>query len=1187
MKNCLIIGLILISMIAIDGNTFAAILPWNTIVIGKQTESERLATVDLQRYLAQVTGKVPKIVSASAWNNNPCPAVIIGTVSSNSVIKQSGIAVSKLDDQGYYLANGVVNNMQVVIAAGRTPVGATNAVYGLLKELGFGFYLGSEAIPDSIPRKLPKSPVVRNPVFKVRGVLPWYNFLNSPTTWDPIDHRAFVDQLIRCGANYVGFHTYDNEPFAAYEENGQMVWGARLLNTKSSLWGTSPMRNSEFGYGTGKLFAGDYFGAASTFIPDNNTAIKTEQNIMRDALDYAKKRGLKTCLGFEINNDPTNPKERDVFLKRINHLLNQYPSLDYIWIWEPESQGASGITFPGPDSSKLPLYGAARRDTFKRIVNWKSGAPPFYQDTEAGRVARANEGARLEQFGLLAYHQLQHRKNAPKLVISGWGGDERILSAEYYEGLDRLLPKDVIFSSLDHINPRPRVDRIYNELPKDRERWPIPWLECDGDQWHPQPWVHIMEPMLKDAQKGGSQGILGIHWRTRDVAENFQYIIDYAWNPGLSAEDFFKDLAKRCYPAAIAPQMAVIHSELDKLGYRWIGGAGQSECAPFAWGPGEEAKAMELEKLRHQIVSLMPKSGRSITRLRWLMNTISWIHQFHSAELTAVRAQGMLYKARGEDSETAKNTAREALLMLNMGQMARALRAYSWCVTTRGEYGVLATVITKAYSNWRDMRTQLMKIAGDAAPDEPPMKWDPSPQILLPRFVASAEFGKQLVLDPIVLGGGKAWCHYRRLGQNEWTTQPIVIADSWVGAVSIPAESIKTPGLEIAFSLSEDPTQPMRFEPFVVTVMPSITVNTKPFTINNEPKTSKLNVSVKEGKVIPVELSWNDVPGADFYKVYRDGKLAVETGVAFFPDAPTTLEGTYVVEAWHSDKVVVRSIPVRYAIADHPIDEQFTIEFKTNHAGVILRWPATKSPYVTTYKISRIDAGGTGQVIELTRILASRTAEHVYHNAPSPGKWTYSITPMSISSKEGKPATVTADFSPKTDIKPSIVLPLTSKPDGCQIYGEVKFGESGAQIESGYIVMPMQPAMDFGDCMTLKFEFKTDDVQNMPVLLSHGQYLLDGWFVQILGGRLMVRARNSDALGPMVEPGKWYAVKLIYDGVGFQLFIDGKQVDYNPGPVTASPAYRDLTIGQYELKESSFQFHGNIRNIEIYNDAVM
>jgi len=1187
MKNCFIFGLILLSTVATIRNGFAAGLPWNTIVIGKQAESERLASVDLQRYLAQVIGKVPRIVTANAWNNNPCPAVVIGTVSSNSVIKQSGVAVSKLDEQGYFLANGVVNNVQVVIAAGRTPVGATNAVYGLLKELGFGFYLGSEAIPDSIPRKLPKSPVVRNPIFKIRGVLPWYNFLDSPTTWDPIDHRAFVDQLLRCGANFVGFHTYDGEPFAAYEENGQMVWGARLLNTKNSLWGTRPMKNNEFGYGTGKLFAGDYFGAVSTFIPDSNTAIKTEQSIMRDALDYAKKRGLKTCLGFEINNDPTNPKERDVFIKRINHLLDQYPALDYIWIWEPESQGASGITFAGSDSSKLPLYGAARQDTFKRIVNWKSGAPPFYQDTEAGRVARANEGARLEQFGLLAYHQLQHRKNAPKLVISGWGGDERILSAEYYEGLDKLLPKDVIFSSLDHISPRPRVDHIYNELPKDRERWPIPWLECDGDQWHPQPWVHTMEPMLKDAQKGGSQGMLGIHWRTRDIAENFQYIIDYAWNPGLSAEDFYRDLAKRCYPAAIAPQMAVIHSELDKLGYRWIGGAGQSECAPFAWGPGDADKAYELYRLRSQVMSLLSKADRSTTRLDWMIRTMEWILQFREAELAAVQARDMLYKARGEDSESARKTALQALALMNNGKLEGALHSYAMRVTTRGEYGVLATINTKAYSNWQDIRSQLLKIADMKDPDESSINWKLAPKIILPRFVASTESGKNLDLDPIVLGGGKAWCHYRLLGQNEWITQPVVITDSWVGTVRIPAKSVKAPGLEIAFSLYEDPAQPMIFGPFAVTVMPSSIVNTKPFTINKDIIASKLKVSVKEGKVIPVELSWNDVPGADYYKVYRDGKLAVETGAAFFPDAPAVSEGSYIVEAWRSGNAFVRSMPVRYTVADHPVDEQFTIEIKTNQAGIVLRWPATRSPYVTAYKISRSDAGGTGQAIELARVLASRTTEHIYHDAPATGKWTYSITPMSISGKEGKAMTVTADFSPRTDIKPSIVLPLTTKPDACQIFGEVKFGESGAQIESGYIVMLRQPAMDFGECMTLKFEFKTDDVQNMPVLLSHGMYLSDGWFVQILGGRLMVRARSSDALGPMVEPGKWYAIRLVYDGVGFQLFVDGKQVDYNPGPVTATPADRDLTIGQYELKESSFQFHGNIRNIEIYNDAVM
>ena len=690
--------------------------PWKTIVVGNQSVSERLATADLQRYLAQVSGTLPTVEDVKSWKANPVPAVILGTPQTNPLLKSLGI---KSHDQGYYLANEIIGKTRVVIAAGNTSAGATNAVYGLLKELDFGFYLGSEAIPDSLPDKLEKNPVARNPVFSVRGVLPWYNFFNSPTTWDPVDHRAFVDQLVRMGANFVGFHAYDGEPFAAYEENEKMVWGGRLLNTHAPTWGTNPLPTRGFAFGIDKLFADDYFGARTTIdIKDPAAAIRAEQDVMRDALDYARKRGLHTCIGFEVAGDPLNPTFRDVFLKRINHLLDRYPSLDYIWIWQPETQGAQGfretynmhmLPYKLDPASQLPLYGMARRDVFHRIVDETKGEAPYFQDNEEGKVARANEGARLEQFGMLAYRALSHRKNAPKLVISGWGGDERLCSADYYDGLDKLLPKDVVFSSLDHIAPRERVDRVYGVLPKSRERWPIPWLENDGDQWHPQPYVHIFEKTARDMQAGGSQGVLGIHWRTRDLDENFAFLTQYAWEPGLTAEEFFKDYAHRCYNPAIADEMAGIHSKLDNLGYRWIGGGGQNECALFTWGPGEEAKTQALTKLRNEAADLLPKAKNSKTRLQWLIDNIDWVLDYGKAELDAVEAGKLLKQAKQASGEQAKNLAQSALDLLNNDDLAQALRTYTKRVTTRGEYGVLATINTKAVTAWRDTYNECLK----------------------------------------------------------------------------------------------------------------------------------------------------------------------------------------------------------------------------------------------------------------------------------------------------------------------------------------------------------------------------------------------------------------------------------------------------------------------------------------------
>ncbi|MGO8746766.1 MAG: alpha-glucuronidase family glycosyl hydrolase [Thermoguttaceae bacterium] len=531
------LAVIVVAVILAVGRAHAA--PWDTIVVGSQSEAQRLATIDLQRYLAQVTGVVAKQCDAATWQSQPVPAIVIGTAATNPLLAGIPEARQDLGEQGYVLANTTLSGRNAVIAAGQTELGAVNAVYGLLRELGYGFFLGSEAAPETLPLKLPaERAIVRKPVFGIRGVLPWYNFFDSPTTWDPIDHRAVVDQLLRSGANFIGFHSYDSEPFAAYEEGGEMKMGGRLLNTKSPTWGPHPMPTREFAFGTDKLFADDYFGAATTQSNgDPGAVIRREQDIVRDAFNYAKRRGVRTCIGFEVTGDPTNPLTCDVVIKRLNRLLDEYPAADYLWIWQSEAQAGPGYReesllrdkfAPG---SALEPYTVARRQAFRRIADTTLNRGDYLKRDPASRAARAREGARLEQFARLAYRVIHQRQGAPRLVISGWGGDEYLCSEEYYEGLDRLLPRDVVFSSLDIIQPHARVDAIYGDFAPDRQRWPIPWLECDGDQWHPQPNVHIYEGVASDAQRKGCQGLLGIHWRTRDIEENLAFLVDYAWQP--------------------------------------------------------------------------------------------------------------------------------------------------------------------------------------------------------------------------------------------------------------------------------------------------------------------------------------------------------------------------------------------------------------------------------------------------------------------------------------------------------------------------------------------------------------------------------------------------------------------------------------------------------------------------------
>ena len=1167
---------------------------WGEIVVGRQSESERLATIDFQRYISQVTGTVPPVIDVKDWRANPRPAVILGCASTNSLLAGQSIPGKELGAQGYYLANAEIRGVQVTIAAGKTAEGATNAVYGLLRELGYGFYLGSEAIPDSLPNRLPANPVVKQPVFRIRGVLPWYNFFNSPTTWDPIDHRAFVDQLLRQGANFVGFHTYDAEPFGAVSENGKMKWGARLLNTATPTWGSTGLAASDYGFGTDKLYSKPYFGADSTLdIPDADKAIRVEQDIMRDALDYAKSRGLHTCIGFEISGDPMIPEDRDVFLKRFNHLLDQYPSAEYIWLWQPETQGAQGFAsrynqhmLPNTlkAGSPLPRYGLARRDIFHRIVDEAKGEPPFYQNTESGRMARANEGARLEQYSQLACLALSHRTNAPKLVISGWGGDQRLLSAEYYDGLDKLLPKDVVFASLDNIHPLASVDRVYDKLPKNRERWPIPWLELDGDQWQPQPWVHVYEKMVRNAHEGGSQGILGIHWRTRDVEETFGYMMQYAWNPNLTAEGFFRDYASRCYDPAIAKQMADIHTALDNLGYRWVGGAGQVECGSFGWGPGTEDKAKELEALRAQAVSLLPRAGKGRARLKWLIGEMDWVLRFREAEMDATKAEGLLSEAANADPEQARALGQSALAAMDQGHMERAMRAYAERLSTRGEYGVLATANTKAVVAWRNLRARCLKAAGETQP-EPETAWNTNQQILLPRLLGSTMAGNALALEPIVFGGGEAWLHYRRLGDTKWTTQPLKpVEGKWTQTAQIPANAIVSPGIEISFSHSSDPSATPAFGPVAVTALPKPATEVPARSIRPIQKDHAIRLTRTEGRVYSLELRWNGIPDADYYRVYRDGTLVCETAVAMLPDSPDQSEASYKVEAIRDNKVIAKSEDVRFVVPRRDIREQPQVQVSVQLTGITLTWPAAKSEAIVSYRISRSPASGPAKQKILGIAQASNHFEHKFTDAPPSGTWIYTVTPLNTADQPGKATEVKAEFVRQTGRGSVLDAPLVSKPAESTVVGSVTFGESGAFFEGGYITFPHDDRWNLGHGLTLAFDFKADSVSAIPVLVCHGQWQGDGWFIQILNGKIVMRTRSGDVMGPDIRTDEWYSVVYVFEHGECQLSIDGMK--FGTSQIEDIPTTKDLIIGQYEKKEPTYAFHGTIRNLRIWDEAL-
>ena len=890
---------------------------WETIVVGEQSLAEELATVDLQRYIGEVTGNVPKVMTADKWSHNPVPAVILGSKGTNGILNKYPFEVSRLSGDGFCLINAEIDSVNVIIASGVSSAGNVNAIYGLLRECGFGFYLGYESVPLSLPLKLAESPIFRNSVFKIRGVLPWSNFLNCPTTWDLVDYRSFFDQLIRSGANMVTFHSYDFEPYGAYFVDGKSKQGNAHLTTADEVWGTKKTKTTEFVCGTDKLFDGEYFGAESSFIGgDKGEVVLGQQKIFRSALDYAKKRGIKSCLGIDASDDPTEPLIRDEFINKINYLLDFYPQIEYLGVWRPEWYGPSGYPNRGIKvraESFLYKYVPFCRDIYSRVVNLQLGVdyPGSWAEFiigEEGKNLRAMEAARFEQYAMLAYRQIARRKDGPKLVLSGWGGEDYLLAGEYFEGLDRTMPKDVIFSALDNINTNGVIDRIYGELPADRERWVVPWLENDGDLWQPQPHVSDYSKIVSAAHKSGCQGISSIHWRTREPGQAYSYLLNYAWDPSVTVESFFAEYIKREYPTEAAAEILDIYKTLEGMGYRWVGGYGQAECKEMMLSPGEKGKAELLASLKERAEKLLPKADKGTELLTWTINRMQWVLDYYNFETAAKEVEILLVKIDETDDAQEKNKlAQKCEVLLDGSLVSKMLHCYTQRISTRGEYGVMASINAKAVRDWQDKQNKVAKILGKE-PTQFETQWDIKPTIILPRFISSIEKGKDFIIKPIVLGGGDAWMYYRVIGSKTWKQTKLKTLRGWVQSGMIKADAIKGAGMEVGFSFSDRIEDEMAYGPIAITIMPELKIEKtiKAYCSNiNHPE---LRLEAKAYENTGVMLSWNDLfAEADYFRVYRDGKLIAETAVSYCPDELNPQKVRYYVEAINKGDVIGKS----------------------------------------------------------------------------------------------------------------------------------------------------------------------------------------------------------------------------------------------------------------------------------------
>lgn len=403
------------------------------------------------------------------------------------------------------------------------------AVFGFLEKQGALFGIDGEYYPIDLPGGLrlppPGPPWTAEPRFAVRGLLPWPDFLNCITVYNEEDFRAYFEAMLRMRFNMFGMHVYTGpeqwaESYLSFDFAG--AGHLAFLDTSATQrWGYLPMRTSRFTMGGSQFYDRETFGSdASRLAADPWETADRTRRLLRGAFEHAAKLGIRTGIGFEPYQIPDEiwralPPEvrpekmpsrdqagarfdiesvtaRDLLERRLANLLESYPGVDYVWLWEDEQ------------------------------MNWES----------------RKTGQPLSVTPFVEAHDFL-RRHAPKkkLVLSGWGG-----VARHFADFHRRLPGDIIFACLSDSLGWDPIHEVFGSL-EGRERWPIPWIEDDPAMWLPQFHVNRFQRDLDLAARYGCQGVLGIHWRHRIIDATAMYQARFSWDAGLTPAEHFRAYA--------------------------------------------------------------------------------------------------------------------------------------------------------------------------------------------------------------------------------------------------------------------------------------------------------------------------------------------------------------------------------------------------------------------------------------------------------------------------------------------------------------------------------------------------------------------------------------------------------------------------------------------------------------------
>ena len=706
------------------------------------------------------------------------------------------------------------------------------AVFEFLERQGLVFGIDGTSAPIDHPARLRLpgngNPWKGSPRFAVRGLLPWPDFLNCISVYNDEDFSAYFSAMLRMRLNMFGMHVYTQnvpgplaESYLSYDFAGAGHRAALEDSTMTS-WGYLPQRTSTFKMGAAQFFDKETFGADATRLAADNWEIADRTTaMMRRAFDFAGQLGIQTGIGFEPYQNPAEivralPPEavshptgfiesntaHDLLERRLADLLERYPMVDYVWLWQDENANWESR------NKKVPL-----------------SATPFVQ----------------------AHAFLQRHAPGKRLVLAGWGG-----VTQHFESLHQRVPEDIVFSSLNDTLGWDPTNEAFGKLGS-RERWPIPWLEDDPSMWFPQFRAGRFQMDMNRAKQFGCQGMLGIHWRHRIVDPTATYFSRAAWDGGLTATAHYRNFCTTQASGARSTSLAALFEDCDAhhaISSTFLGTTDKSGFANRVEITGDYSEAFNywtnepdltvLSRQRETAARFRQLAAQAASplerdRIGYFSRFVNFMVPYCDAYETAHKIDAVLKRAvdlrKAEKEEEARALVlREAVpLWLQMAPLVRqAMLEYQGAIATRNDQGQLASMQNKFVRIALDrLRLSIKEFLG-TLPAEMERAYDGAispadanaPRLFIPTRPSLLRPGETLRLFIVAPGQDAADVRLetRRQGTGAWQSTPAAHAGRSVYTAALGPFQSEDGAIEYfastsaeGQSLSDPPGAPVNF----------------------------------------------------------------------------------------------------------------------------------------------------------------------------------------------------------------------------------------------------------------------------------------------------------------------------------------------------------------------------------------